>query len=707
MGEKKARGRRNLNKKKIQDDGLTFDDIPDLELIDNANSNVSIEDQNQLLRDDSKVAPAFFGLMDSTELEYFKQAESTLAADIFSSPEERAGFIHGVFEEAKHKEMKLATNQSCSQLLERLITVGNSLQLHELFRSFSGNYLALAKHKYSSHCLEALFSKSAGLIESEMALSNPLDLYKTTREEENNDNHDYTDEPQITMENLFLFMVEELRKELNDLPKHPYGSHVLRTVLSVLSGSPISPNIIRSKKSRTMRKIVDMMSPGNDDGPLGKQSSSSSYQTPDAFTECLGKLIHDMTANLDSTSARELAIDKLSSPVITTIISIQLRANIKKPKSPLLDLIFISPAISMNKDPTEESFVEYLLSDSVGSHFFESTIAVMPIKTMERLYNLYMKSRVDKLCRRESGNFVIQAVLKRLKPDQGRQVLDQLIGDIDILLSSNIPMVRAIVETATILNYRIQDISNIFTAKYKVSVHKTSNDFLENVLQLDNSTLGNTKDDWPTAEEMNRALLVQVLVRATPKFLNYVSQGLIDLPTKRLVDFAKHSVFSHVLDACLVPQADITLRRKLLNKLIQSDLLADLACNAYASHSIDHLWDYTYKLKFLRERVAEVLVKNAEQIKSSRYGIRVWGNWKLEKYIRKRYEWWILVKQQEDAIAENLGESRDKKVARTQQRHEMTNKFKGSGIKSWKSTDKTLGHGNLHKKKPYERSILN
>jgi nucleolar protein 9 len=442
-----------------------------------------------------------------------------------------------------------------------------------------------------------------------------------------------------------------------------------------------------------MRKIVDISSA---DDP----AKDKSYQVPQSFKESLNQLLSQLTTNIDSTSARELAIDKLSSPVISCIISIQMQASHKKPKSQLMDLIFVNPKISMEKDSAEESFIEYLLSDPVGSHFLEGVISIMPMRCMERLYSLYMQSRVDKLVRRESGNFVIQAILRRLKPSEGKQVLDQLIGEIDILMSSNIPMVRAIVETATRLNYRIKDIADIFTKRYQVS-HGNSSQFLEKILKLEGSTLGNNNDDWPTAEEMNRALLVQVLIRATPKFLSYASLGLVELPPKRLIELAKHSVFSHVLEACLAPETDITIRRRLLNSLTQPHVLADLACNAYGSHSVDRLWHCTYKLKFLRERVAEDLVKNAEQVKSSRYGMRVWNNWKLEKYVRKRYEWWILVKQEEDAIAEKLGESRDKKVERTQQGVKVKNdnalttgKIKGR---------KHLENNTLHSKKPYDR----
>lgn len=77
-----------------------------------------------------------FGLVDEQELEYFKQAESTLTVDAFGSSEERRGFVSSVFEESKGKELKLVTNHICSRLIERLILLANDRQVLDLLRHF-------------------------------------------------------------------------------------------------------------------------------------------------------------------------------------------------------------------------------------------------------------------------------------------------------------------------------------------------------------------------------------------------------------------------------------------------------------------------------------------------------------------------------------------------------------------------------------------
>jgi len=84
----------------------------------------SPNDRSELEENDDKVElnPAlkttFFGLVDSNEIDYFKQAESTLNVNAFDNDEEREGFIRSVLEEARGKELKLVNNQICSKLME-------------------------------------------------------------------------------------------------------------------------------------------------------------------------------------------------------------------------------------------------------------------------------------------------------------------------------------------------------------------------------------------------------------------------------------------------------------------------------------------------------------------------------------------------------------------------------------------------------------
>ena len=152
MAKSKSRGRRAEKKSKKEESSLVHDsEVPVQESGENSTP--------------SGVPNTFFGLVDSNELDYFKQAESTLNINAFDSDEDRQGFINSVLEEAQGKELKLVTNQICSKLMERLILFANNKQLKKIFKQFLNHFVSLAFHKYSSHVLETLLVRSAALIE--------------------------------------------------------------------------------------------------------------------------------------------------------------------------------------------------------------------------------------------------------------------------------------------------------------------------------------------------------------------------------------------------------------------------------------------------------------------------------------------------------------------------------------------------------------
>ncbi|AOA65358.1 U3-containing 90S preribosome subunit [Komagataella phaffii CBS 7435] len=604
----KERGRRNL--KKIKESSQS-DSLKTLKADPSPSREAAQIDVN-----------TFFGLVNSEELDYFKQAESTLNANAFENSEERQGFVSSVFEEAKGKELKLVTNQICSKLMERLILNGSDRQVKRLFKAFNGHFLSLAVHKYSSHVLETLFIRSASVIENEL-----LNNYQEEEAEE-----EESDEVFATMENMFLFMLAELSSSIQKLIVHQYGSHVIRLLLLIvgareLPSSIMSNSILRSKKSKIARKMIEIKD---------NQDSNRAYQVPAGFKNELQELLGLIAKDKDSKQLRELAIDKIASPVIQ--LCIQLEGLVDKDRT-IWTTIF--PEVD-DKDPKEEAFVEYLLSDPIGSHFFQAAIKYQKPKTVHRLYDLYIKDRLLKLAKRETtGAFVVKELLGKLKATDVTEMLDILIPHLSELIENNLEIGQAIVDASIARNnYGKEGIISQF-----LKVFNDAN-VLESVLKLSTSTLGNTKNDWPTAEERRCAIFLEKLVEYDDSFLDAVIAALLELPEDRFIQMCMHGVFSHVVESVLViERVDIVKRRRLLN--IFTEHVVTLSCNAYGSHIMDKLWQFSIKLNLFKDRIALALFENKDKIKDSIYGKLVWKNWSMELYCRRMYDWKNLIKQQE------------------------------------------------------------
>lgn len=362
---------------------------------------------------------------------------------------------------------------------------------------------------------------------------------------------------------------------------------------------------------------------------------------------------------------RELAIHKIASPVLQLIIQVE---GLFDKERTFWHLIFAKD--NEDKSPQEEAFVEYLLSDSVGSHFLESSIknGGARLKYIERLYKLYMKERILKLSKRSTtGVYIIQALLTKLKPVEVEYILDQLIPELSNLISisenQNLDLGRLIIDASLVRgNYRrdeiIQQLFLKFAPNYDYkNPSDSSTEFLENTLQLTGSTLGNTRDDWPTAEERRRSLFLEKLMEYDYAFIICVWYNFMALPEKRFIQMCFHGVFSHVVEHSLMvlpapePKPISILRKRFLNLFLGE--IVNMACNSYASHIVDKLWDFTVLLNMYKDRIGSELMNDSKKVKESNYGKMVWKNWSMELFVRKKYDWKGLIKQQEEEYNNN------------------------------------------------------
>ena len=95
-------------------------------------------DEQSMAADHPPTERPFFGMLDEDEQEYFKRADDMLESNAFASLEERNLFLANLYREADGKELKIASSQSCSRLMERLIQLSMPAQLKNLFQKFNG-----------------------------------------------------------------------------------------------------------------------------------------------------------------------------------------------------------------------------------------------------------------------------------------------------------------------------------------------------------------------------------------------------------------------------------------------------------------------------------------------------------------------------------------------------------------------------------------
>lgn len=626
------------------------DDVEDVPEENNIENDASVV-ETSIDTPKENESTAFFGLVDSNELTYFNKAEQTLNLNTFATPEERSLFIDSIFQEAKGKELKLVTNHICSKLMERLILDSTVRQIYQLFNAFNGKFYDLSRQKYSSHVIETFLVKVAALIEKEI-LAGGLDL-------DDDDEEDEESGGWVSMENMFLFIIGDFKPNLKKMIKDTYASHVLRMALLVMTGKELpssteSNSILRSKKSKNIRKSFEI----KDSDDYKKK-----FQVPASFKPELKELLNVFLDNETTESLRELAIDSIASPVVQVLI--QLEGIVDRDRT-IWKTIFNGDNESLDEKERakEGAFVEYLLSNNIGSHFLQNAVENQKTKIVERIYNSYMKDRIVKLAKRETtGMYVVETMMEKLKSKQQLEILDNLVPQLNELIVNNIDVGSKIIDCSVRNNnYKKAEIVEKFIEFFNKGT--ATDDLFENVLKLSTSTLFSTKEEWPTSEERRRALLLEKLLEYDEdKILKLSIAKLMDFDNEALLKFCKHPVFSHIVESILSMRETLTLvqRKQLLNKLLGqgSDNIVDLACDSTGSHIIDKVWMFTFKLNMYKERVARALYDNRDTIKITIYGRMVWKNWNMENYCRKFNDWKWQVKEEEIQYEEELKKKKE------------------------------------------------
>ena len=132
---------------------------------------------------------------------YYANVNNKIVANDFESSEDRAIFIDAVHRETEDKEIKVASSQSSSRYLEKVIMLSTPEQLRRLFGKFLGNLTYLVRHRFGSHCCETLFLQAARHMSK------------------GNSKNEVEDEELPSMENLFLQAAQELEPNTG-IPPH-------------------------------------------------------------------------------------------------------------------------------------------------------------------------------------------------------------------------------------------------------------------------------------------------------------------------------------------------------------------------------------------------------------------------------------------------------------------------------------------------------
>jgi hypothetical protein len=577
----------------------------------------------------------FYGLLNEDDQAYFKRIEAMFELNQFETPEEKELFIESVWREAEGKELKLACSQSCSRILERMIKASRPKHLKQLFQSFSSNFLFLVQHRFASHCCETLFIASAPVVTQELAA--PI-APPTSQDPDDDDVY-------VSMENLFLFTVNELSNNMGFLVTDPFASHSLRVLLIVLSGKPPDDASVISARSG---ETHDHMNASRQQSSIGKQPQWRTV--PTSFRDTVQKTTASIIGGLDTHYLRTLTTNTLASKILQLLIELEFNPSSNARPSEAETLY---ERLVPEESPTEETeagrFLKGLLYDQVGSHLLELIVRCAPGKIFKRLYRSFFQPQTATMAKNDIASFVLVRVIERLNADDLRRTVEDLGPEMPMLLSrQRHAVVRALIERCRIRSLDVQPLVYAMEQRY-------ADPGPETLLQLLQPEFAATQPDSQiiepsrnrTANQHHARLLACSMLGFTDAAQIYLLACLSKTPPPTLLQLAldRHTTF--VIQTALTHlSTPLPSRRSLAQSLAPH--APQLAADFVGSYVVAALWMATDgPLFFLKERIIQHLADHEQTVRSTPSGRGVWRNWRVEVWRRDKREWVLKSREME------------------------------------------------------------
>ncbi|KAK9369788.1 armadillo-type protein [Lipomyces kononenkoae] len=552
----------------------------------------------------------FYGLLDSTQTEYFKEAEGLMTSNMFTSNEERDQFYEALWSEINGIELKVSTDPTGSKILERLLLAALTEKLLEIYKAYSTRFTELSTQRFSSHCLETLLNRSRTFVSSEVQRTPELLEVATTD----------TENAPVTAAVSDFFA--EIRNDIPTIAFHPFGSHVLRSFLMLCAGKELpatsGSSVLSAKKSLGAQKGLD----------FSETPFYGRFQPPAVFKQFIDDILDTIVGGITLEQGRKMALDPVSSPVLQLLMELEddlLRCDI-------LSIIF--PTRKGELDFISVSFLESLLSNPVGSHFLEKTLYFCPLSFAEYLYVSFFTPRLHIISKAKGFSFAVKALMQRLDTKSAAKFGTRLLDDVTDLSLQNIVLLNtvlvALAEHGSLQIQVTERITDLCKDKDNILLALLDIPGFENISARQRSSANDSLKQ--------RSMLVEVLIKTIHQLSDAIIESFIAFPAETKVQFAENTIFSHVVEAILTrDNLAVPTRRKLLNDFMGH--LGSLACSVGASRAVDACNTASSGLNHYRERIAQELLANRESIMRSLYGKKVWKNWNMDLYVRSPAQW--------------------------------------------------------------------
>ncbi|KAI7776801.1 hypothetical protein LA080_004457 [Diaporthe eres] len=606
----------------------------------------------------------FFGMLTDEEQEYFRSADEKLETNDFESDEDRGYFLQSIYTEAVGKELKLASSQSCSRLMERLILLSNTGQKKRLFEAFADHFVSLVTHRFASHCCEKLFIQSAPVVTRELSGA----VEEEEHEEGEGEKEGEQKATKESMEKLFLFTLDELEVHLSYLLSDRFGSHALRVLLVVLSGRPLDQVSTKSLLQSKRKEHISVQG-----GRTGTDEMNGQNRVvPESFTLATQMILESTTASMDSTALRVLATHPTGNPVLQLLVDLDISLNgkdkEKRDKLLLLKLLPGAPETLGDNSTPASDFVNSMMYDPIGSRLLETIVTHAPGKIFKALNANFFSPRIHTYLRNDIACYPAIKALNRMSREDVAESARNMVAEIPkVVAAKRYNVLKALFERCKV-RQATEEIDALLGAMCAAYGSDDGLNLVHKLCGLDDESTSKVDDpakkfqpslqtDKQKAATLSHGCqLVTALLSIPGAPASTVQKSILSLSTDQLQRLATSTTPSMiVIRTALSSPAEVpNFQKALVTKLAPN--VMELAHSQIGHNVINSVVGIPSKAAgpeaqagvvpfHLKERIMGTLGAGEKGLRESWTGRSVWRTWKGDQWKFRRSDWVRFVKE--------------------------------------------------------------
>ncbi|KAK4704189.1 nucleolar protein 9, partial [Phenoliferia sp. Uapishka_3] len=565
--------------------------------------------------------------------------------------DDRPYLLRSALESLSGHEIPLAGDGETSLILEKLLYSMDDFARRVLADRFMGNYNKLVKHRAASHVLQTLFTLAGETVDREtrgiIATSpNPSD----------------SDAVLPTMTALLLSALSEILPSLPTLIYDPFGSHTLRVLLLVFSGSPPAiegrASAERSKKSLVWRKqqgpMKSFLAEPADEQSTSAIAAGKKREVPPPFADALVSMWESLIG-LDEggpkgEGVRRAAMDAVAGPAVRIMIEMEAMEEGGWRARGWADRIMcglveeIDDPSSATEARTEQrgEFLGGLLRHPASSPTFESLLMRGTPTVFGRLWGDVFEGKLHRLAGNAVANFVVAIGITRLDKvmlaktvEEIRAVGTERRGEwIDNFRTG---VLKSLIDRCAALSVCEKDVNEILLDTFQLAKPEDQKLVVPCVLSLNRLEYFKKLPDHVTAQAQTQGsiLLQSWLKLASPHQLPVIN-SLSSLGFEGIMPLTQSATSSRVIDAFLSsPTTPPSALRKFLMSLIGH--YHTLADDRIGSRVVERCWAVADI--YLKDKIAASLVEHQIFLQQSSYGHFFARKLELPLWERRREQW--------------------------------------------------------------------